>query len=62
MMIGAFTQDGAATFPGGGDSALVAYEQMIGRKLAQVLWFLTFDDRSRPSPARRSWPTDRCRS
>jgi len=49
MMIGAFTEDGAATFPGNGEAGLRAYEALIGRKLAQVLWFLSFDD---PFPAK----------
>jgi beta-mannanase len=49
MMIGAFTEDGEATFPGNGEAGIRAYERLIGRKLAQVLWFLSFDD---PFPAK----------
>jgi hypothetical protein len=51
-MIGAFTQDGEAKFPANGEAGIRAYEQTIGRKLAQVLWFITFDD---------PFPADECR-
>jgi beta-mannanase len=47
-MIGTFTSEGDATFPANGEAGLKAYERVIGRKLAQALWFITFDD---PFPA-----------
>jgi hypothetical protein len=53
VMIGAFTNDRDAVFPGLGEAGLEAYEELIGRKLAQVLWFLTFDD---------PFPTEACRT
>jgi beta-mannanase len=43
-MIGTFTRDGEASFPENGEAGLCAFEQLIGRRLAQVLWFITFDD------------------
>jgi beta-mannanase len=53
MMIGAFTDDGEVAFPRNGEAGLQAYERLIGRKLAQVLWFLYFDD---------PFPTQACRT
>jgi len=44
MMIGTFTFDGEARFPDNGEAGIRAFEELIGRKLAQVLWFITWDD------------------
>ena len=44
MMIGTFTSDGEAKFPDNGEAGIRAFEELIGRKLAQVLWFITWDD------------------
>ena len=42
MMIGTFTSDGEARFPENGEAGIRAFEELIGRKLAQVLWFTAF--------------------
>jgi hypothetical protein len=44
IMIGTFTSDGEAKFPDNGEAGIRAFEELIGRKLAQVLWFITWDD------------------
>jgi len=44
VMIGMFTWEGDAKFPQNGEAGIRAYEQLIGRKVAQVLWFITWDD------------------
>ncbi len=50
-MIGAFTFDGGAMFPQNGLYGIQQYQNLIGRKAAQVLTFITWDD---------SFPTNDC--
>jgi endoglucanase len=48
IMIGAFSKDGPAGFPWQGEPGIKEYEKLIGRKLASVMWYVTWDD---PFPA-----------
>jgi beta-mannanase len=47
-MIGAFTFEADGKFPTNGEAGITAFEALIGRKLASVMWYVTWDD---PFPA-----------
>lgn len=45
VMIAAFIHEGLAKFPEMGEEGIIAYEELIGRKLASVMWYPTWDNR-----------------
>jgi len=47
-MIGAFVFEADGKFPAQGEAGIQAFEKLIGRKLASVMWYVTWDD---PFPA-----------
>ncbi len=44
VMIGVFTNDGEARFPWLDEQGIIEYEKLIGRKLASLMWYVTWDD------------------
>jgi hypothetical protein len=43
-VLGMFTADGEARFPGNGEAGIRAFETLIGKPVGSVMWYCTWDD------------------